>query len=117
MLLEINKQFKAQNTNFQRGDEVIMLSPIVDEDYYIFRVHLYKDQYLLAFPKFGTIGIGFAKEEDWNTNLPFQCLPEEIYNHIKHNKKYREIKKKDVLKAIEELRIASMVYMEFKRSE
>ena len=84
----------------------------VDEDYFLFRVHLYENQYVLAFPKFGTIGIGFAQEEDWNTNLPYTCETMKIYNHIKHNKKYKEIKRSEVLKAIELLQVASAVYME-----
>lgn len=109
MQVEINQKFKKQNTSL---GESIEITPIVNEDYYLFRVHLYKDQYLLAFPKFFTIGIGFAQEKDWNTNLPYQCETLEIYNHIKHNKKYKEIKRSEVLKAIELLQVASMVYME-----
>lgn len=97
------------------GDNRIMITPPLSEDYYFFRVHLFKDQYLLAFPKFNTIGIGFAQEKDWNTNLPYTCDKEEIYKHIKHNKKYKEIKKSEVIKAIELLQVASTVYMEMKR--
>lgn len=43
-------------------------------------------QAVIGFRKFSTIGIGFAKEEDWNSNLPFGCKTEEIYNHIAHNR-------------------------------
>lgn len=115
MKVEINKNLQEQNTTFTNGNSTIMITPTIDEDYYLFRVHLYKDQYLLAFPKFGTIGIGFAQEKDWNCNLPYTCEKEEIYKHIKHNKEYKEIKKSEVIKAIELLQVASAVYMEIKR--
>ena len=108
MKLEVNAQFEEQQTALTPN---VIMSPIVGEDYYLFRVHLYKDQYLLAFPKFNTIGIGFAQEEDWNTNLPFICVAEDIYDHIKHNKKYKEIKKQEVMHAIELLQVASAVYL------
>lgn len=114
MKVEINKSFTEKNTTYTDGEKTIMITPPLDENYYLFRVHLYENQYLLAFPKFGTIGIGFAQEEDWNTNLPYLCETEIIYEHIKHNKRYKEIKKKDVIKAIELLQVASMVYMEVK---
>lgn len=65
---------------------------------------LYKDQAIVIFPKFGTIGCGFAQEEDWNTNLPLSCDAEEIYNHIRHNKKYKQITDAQCLAAIRELR-------------
>lgn len=111
MKIEINEQFIPQNITIQVGKHEFMFSPLVEEDYYLFRVHLFKDQYLLAFPKFGTIGIGFAQEEDWNCNLPYTCEAEEIYKHIKHNKEYKEIKKCEVIHAIELLQAASVVYM------
>ena len=115
MKIEINERFKKQNTDFKIGSQHIMFTPIVDENYFLFRVHLYENQYILAFPKFGTIGIGFAQEDDWNTNLPYTCETIEIYNHIKHNKKYKEIKRNEVLKAIELLQVASAVYMEVEK--
>lgn len=112
MKLEINKNLKKQDTTITTGNYIFEISPIVDEDYFLFRIHLYKDQYLLAFPKFSTIGIGFAKEEkDWNCNLPYSCETITIYEHIKHNKGYKEIKRSEVLKAIELLQVASSVYM------
>lgn len=77
---------------------------VIGEDYWIARVHLYEDQYLLAFPKFNTIGIGFAKEEDWNTNLPYTHYAEGILSHIWHNRRFVAIKKKQTLKAIKILK-------------
>ena len=80
--------------------KVIMITPQIDEDYWMLRVNLFEDQYIVGFPKFGTIGIGFAKEEDWNTNLPYSCKTEEILEHIWHNRRYVAIRKKKALKAI-----------------
>lgn len=90
----------------------MMMTPPIDEDYWLFRVKLYKDQALLAFPKFMTFGIGFAKEDDWNTNLPYQVETEDIYEHIKHNKKYDEIGKEEIIEAIKLLQKACKEYQE-----
>lgn len=90
----------------------IMMTPPLDEDYWLFRVKLYKDQALLAFPKFTTFGIGFAQEENWNTNLPYQVDTEIIYDHIKHNKKYDEISKEEIIQAIKMLQEACKEYKE-----
>ena len=80
----------------------VMLTPDLGEGYWKYRVHLFKDQYLLAFPKFGTIGIGFAiEDEDWNTNLPYTSSSESIASHIIHHHKYPEITKSMVIEAIE----------------
>lgn len=100
MQVEFNQEFKKSNDTFHNGNSVISITPPINSSYFIYRVHLHEDQYLLAFPKFTTIGIGFAKEEDWNTNLPFSCDAEEIYNHIEHNKLYDCITKEQVIEAI-----------------
>lgn len=63
-----------------------MITPRIDEDYWAYRVKVSDTQAVVGFPKFTTIGIGFAVEEDWNTNLPYTCSAEEIYAHIEHNK-------------------------------
>jgi hypothetical protein len=63
----------------------IALAPAVDESYWAYRVKLNDRQAVLAFPKFGTIGIGFAVEDDWNTNLPYTCETIDIVSHIWHN--------------------------------
>jgi hypothetical protein len=63
----------------------IMLAPMVNEGYWSFRVRLTDTQAIVGFPKFGTIGIGFADEEDWNTNLPYSSDAERIASHIWHN--------------------------------
>jgi hypothetical protein len=78
----------------------IMLTPPIDEDYWAWRVVLSDKQAIVGFPKFGTVGIGFAQEEDWNTNLPYTTDAAEIYDHIRHNKADDTISDEDVLTAI-----------------
>ena len=108
--LEFRNEFKKKQDTFQTGKVVIMMTPPLDDDYWVFRIKLHADQALIAFPKFGTLGIGFAQEDDWNTNLPYSCKTEEIYNHIKKNKKYTQITKATCIEAIEILRKASEYY-------
>lgn len=98
--LEYRNEFKKCNDGFQVGNCKILCTPIIDEDYWVFRVKLHNDQSIVAFPKFTTLGIGFAIEENWNTNLPYTCKPSEIVNHIWVNHKYDEIERKDVLRAV-----------------
>jgi hypothetical protein len=82
----------------------VMLTPPINEDYWTYRVALSGAQAIVGFPKFGTIGIGFAREEDWNTNLPYRCSAEEIYDHIEHNKGDDAITREDCVAAIEMIR-------------
>lgn len=98
--VEFNANLKPSNDTFKVGNAVVMITPEVGEDYWLFRVKLFKNQAIIAFPKFTTLGIGFAQEKDWNTNLPYHCDTEEIYNHISHNKKHKEITKKSCIEAI-----------------
>ncbi len=86
MQLETNFAGRDETPAARSGGKCLMLTPPVSDAYWLFRVKLIEQQSLLAFPKFGTIGIGFAKEEDWNTNLPHQCETEKIWQHIKHNR-------------------------------
>lgn len=108
--LEYRDEFSKNTGNFIAGGIMVMMTPEIDEDYWLFRVKLFKDQAIVAFPKFGTIGIGFALEEDWNTNLPYDCTSEEIYKHIRVNKKYKNIRKEKCIKAIDIIRKASKYY-------
>jgi len=98
--LEMNKEFIPSDDTFKLGDKVVMITPAINEDYWIFRVKVSKEQSIVGFPKFGTVGVGFAKETDWNANLPFSCDSEKIYNHIRHNKGNKNIRRADCLKAI-----------------
>lgn len=67
-------------------DAYVSLSPPVDEDYWSYRVRLSDKQAVVGFPKYFTVGIGFAVEEDWNTNLPYTKDAGEILDHIWHNR-------------------------------
>lgn len=79
----------------------ILLTPGLGEDYWAYRVVLSERQAIVGFPKFSTIGIGFAVEsEDWNTNLPHSCDAEEIYDHIAENKDDDSITREDCITAI-----------------
>ena len=98
--IEVNSTFQPASTDFRCPAGTISITPPLDENYFIARVPLHRDQAIVAFPKFGTIGCGFAQEKDWNTNLPISCGAEKIFNHIKHNKKYRAIKDTDCIAAI-----------------
>ena len=37
---------------------------------------------------------------DWNTNLPIACAAEKTADHIFHNRKYKKITRRQVIKAI-----------------
>ena len=82
-----------------------MITPALDENYWLYRVRVAEGQAILGFPKFSVIGIGFAVEEDWNTNLPSNCGAKEIYEHIKHNAG-GPIPEHEVIRAIEMVKAA-----------
>lgn len=64
----------------------MMMTPAVHPGYWSYRVAVSEKQAIVAFPKFETIGVGFQYEETWNTNLPWTCDPETIFDHIRINK-------------------------------
>ena len=100
--VEFNSKFQRAEDTFCLAKSVVMITPPVGQDYWLFRVQLFKDQAIIGFPKFSTIGIGFAVEDkDWNTNLPYSFDAGKIYNHIHSNKKYKAISKTDCIQAIE----------------
>lgn len=84
-----------------------MVTPLINEDYWKYRVRLTNKQAIVGFPKFGTIGIGFAVEEDWNSNLPYSVPAEEIYEHISHNAGDEAITKEQCLEAIRMIQAAA----------
>jgi hypothetical protein len=91
----------------KHGGQLLMTPPI-NEGYWAYRVRLSETQAIVGFPKFGTIGIGFAVEDDWNTNLPYQhCSAEAIFDHIKRNKGDDSIRDEDCLAAIQLVREAA----------
>lgn len=78
----------------------VMITPPVSEDYWAYRVRVDDGQAIVGFPKFNTIGIGFAVEEDWNTNLPYTCDAEDIFDHIEHNRGNDSITRGTCIEAI-----------------
>lgn len=79
----------------------ILVTPPINEDFWMMRVQLNDNQAIVCFPKFATIGIGFQHEEDWNTNLPYTSDARTIFSHIAHNKGDESIKDDDCIRAIE----------------
>lgn len=98
--VEINKNFEPAQTLLAGPGVAVSITPPLNEDYWMFRVKLFEDQAILGFPKHNTIGIGFAQEEDWNTNFPYTVDATLTYEHIKHNKKYDEITDEQCIEAI-----------------
>ena len=78
----------------------VLITPSLGGDYWSYRVRLTETQAIVGFPKFNVIGVGFANEDDWNTNLPSTCGTREIFEHIQHNKGDDSISDDDVLLAI-----------------
>lgn len=76
---------QTKSLSVKDSSVTLVLTPPVSEDYWSYRVRFNDRQALIAFPKFDTFGIGFAREEDWNTNLPYTCHTLEIVSHIWHN--------------------------------
>lgn len=98
--LEINANAVKDNAPLRAGSAQIMITPPIGEDFWLARVPVSEAQAIVCFPKFGTIGIGFQHEEDWNTNLPYSCKAEEIYAHIKKNRGDCNISKAQCIEAI-----------------
>lgn len=102
LTLEIREQGNATPVYLAGDGEVVgMSTPPIDEDYWSFRVRLTPTQAVVGFPKFSTIGIGFAVEDaSWNTNLPYTTETGRIFEHIACNKGDDAISDADVLEAI-----------------
>lgn len=106
MQLQINPAFTGTQPTFTDGKTTVLLTPPIDKDYWLLRVSLTEKQAIVAFPKFGTIGVGFQVEEDWNTNLPYSCEAAEIFNHIEHNRGDNTISREACIEAIEVIQAA-----------
>lgn len=98
MELTLERRDQQNKTPILGG--LAMMTPAIDEDYWAYRVRLSDKQAIVGFPKFMTIGIGFAVEEDWNTNFPYTVDTEETFQHIKRNKGDEAISDDDVRAAI-----------------
>ena len=106
LTVEVNVNFVEAGTAFPiPGGGTFIVTPPLDGDYFIARVVLHKDQAVQIFPKFMTIGCGFAIEEgSWNTNLPLAWNTDELVDHIWKNRKYEEITKEMVAEAVDLLK-------------
>ena len=83
LVVEYKEGFQPSKDCIDTGKVIIMFTPDISEDYWLMRVVLYKDQSIVAFPKFGLIGVGFAIEV---SNLTISSLPEILKNE-KHTYK------------------------------
>lgn len=106
--LRLEVRYQADKTVRANG---VLMTPPITADYWTFRVRLTARQAIVGFPKFSTIGIGFALEEDWNTNLPYTRGAEEIFKHIAHNKGDEAITREDCLDAIRMIQDAARAEM------
>lgn len=98
---ELNLERKKQELGGIIGCGTLMVTPPLGENYWSYRVQLSEKQAVLGFPKFNTLAIGFAVEdEDWNTNLSFVRDAEVIARHIAVNKGDDSIDDADVVAAI-----------------
>jgi hypothetical protein len=104
--VEVNSKFVEANTTLKLGDGMLAVTPPLNDGYWMMRVPLSKNQAIVCFPKFFTIGIGFQREKDWNTNLPYTQPAEDIFDHIAHNKGDKSIADADCIEAIRLLQSA-----------
>lgn len=79
---------------FDAGEYVVMITPPLSGDYWACRVTLSDQQAVIGFPKFSTVGIGFAVEAA------------EIASHIAENKGDDRIDDATVIRAIELIQLA-----------
>jgi len=92
LTLEVNPKFSGDQgirVGRESGGQQFStaITPAIGEDdYWLAKVMVNKTQAVICFPKFGTIGIGFLKEVDWNTNLPYTSPAKKIYHHIECNR-------------------------------
>lgn len=110
MTLTLESRFHDDQTptlGLPDGSAVVMITPPIDPDYWAYRVKLSDTQAIVGFPKFGTIGIGFAQETDWNTNLPYTVDTEKLFQHIAENKGDDAISDDDVRQAITLVQLAA----------
>lgn len=108
LVLEVNKAAKLKEPIIAGG--MILITPPLDGDFWLFRVAVSSSQAVVEFPKFMIMGIGFQHEEDWNTNLPYTCEADEIFRHIAHNKGDESITDEKCIKAIQMLKDAVCKY-------
>jgi hypothetical protein len=100
--VELNQNSRAVvAAHSQSVSDSIMITPPIDEGFWLARVKVSDKQAIVCFPKFLTIGCGFQFEDDWNTNLPLAGEAKDIFRHIKHNKGDDTIPDSRCIEAIE----------------
>jgi hypothetical protein len=109
MQLEVREQ---EDTTGIFGNAVLVTADIHEDYYWMFRVRLTDTQAVVGFPKFGTIGIGFAEETKPNVNLPYRSGTASIVAHILCNKGDDTITDADVTQAVELVVQAAKLYKE-----
>lgn len=118
--LEVNKKFAPTTKDLGIiADGLVMMTPAVGEkDFWMFRVKVSKAQAVIGFPKFGTIGVGFAVEDaDWNTNLPYSVPTEDLLKHIRKNKGDDSIPDDTCKEAIKMIQKAATEYKKASNTE
>ena len=73
---------KARRARAKAAEMPVVFKDLNDDDPMIF-VRVTKKQQIVAFPKFGTWGIGFGNVDDANTNLPWETEAAKILDHIR----------------------------------
>lgn len=111
--LQINARGVNDKSRALEGTGV-MITPPIDENFWLLRVPVSETQAIVGFPKFNVIGVGFQVENDWNTNLPSGTHAIEIYDHIKHNKGDAKISRG---RCIEAITLIQKKVLEMKRAE
>ena len=121
LVLEVNPAFVEDGFEVADGNLApagtiasnIIATPDLNPDFWQYRVKFENGQAILGFPKFHTIGIGFALErKEWNVNLPYDCSAKEIFAHIKENAG-DGVSDKDVMTAIRMVKKAAATWMAF----
>ncbi len=113
LVLEHNPRIVDKTKFFGGTGAICMMTPsaIGEDDYWAFRVRLSETQAIISFPKFCTLGVGFQRETNWNTNLPCQSGVESLWRHIKQNKGDDAISDEDCLRALKMVVDASVEFM------
>lgn len=109
MELQLERRNQANETGVVSlgGNSSALIAPFVDEDYWAYRVKVSETQAVVGFPKYATIGIGFAVEDgSWNTNLPYRCEAEKIAKHIDVNRP-KGLRRARVVEAIKLIQAAA----------
>ncbi len=100
LTIEVNPVAVKDRAPLQVSGGSILITPPISGSYWLARVRVTQRQSVVCFPKFGTIGVGFQIESDWNTNLPYTCTAEEIFEHIEHNKGRNKATRDECISAI-----------------